>query len=602
MIAASLAAIAIVGTLLRANQIKLNEESTRAHGVALTRALSSAEYPQADAARSQNELLRTLVSVQGDTSFAYGILVNVDGAKLFESTSQGSIAPPARMPTEPFAWFGEHTVISPGDSRPIREFFAPYIKDGQLAGFFRAGYYEKSAGLSLEQLSSLALLALPIFLLTALSYGLIRREIRPLSQLNEKMERASGAMGTDISFAEDNRNLNDFIQRFDQFISLVQSRVRQMDAQADTAVAATHLLSFKQGKAESALNSMPDAVLVTDDACIPTFVNSKIETMLGVHRGAILGNPPQEWCENKEVLAFLLRFRNGPASMRMARIEYSPHGEEERKISVSAFPLFSPKDQNIIFGTLYVFRDVTQEHLARRAGSEFVSHVSHELKTPLNTLAAYSEMLLDYTSLDEAQRVDAVNVIRSEVKRMSELIHNLLNISKMETGTLSLVRTRVKLPGFLQEIFDRMTHNAMGKGVSLDLQISPDVGSVRLDKDLIRIAMDNLMSNAIKYSNPGGQVTLMAHMQDEDRVKIVVRDNGIGIAAEDCEKVFQKYYRASNSETATRSGHGLGLYLAKQIIELHHGSITLHSEYGKGSEFTITFKAQTAQLEESQAL
>lgn len=603
MIAASLVAIAIVSTLLYTHQIRLHSETTRVHGVALTRALSGAEYSQLVPENDKGSgLVRTLVNVQADADFAYGIVVNVAGNKLYETTSAGSIAPAATMPTEPFAWFGEHRVTSPGDGRPVREFFAPVLKDGQLAGFIRAGYYDKPAGVPLDQISGFGLMALPIFLLTALSYFLIRREIKPLGQLSEKMEQASRAYGTQLSNPAASQDMGDFIHRFDQFISLVQSRVRQMDSQADSAQAATHLLNYKQGKAESALNSIPDAVLVIDDACIPTFANPKIEPVLGVNRDAIIGHPPQEWCENKEVLAFLLRFKSSPSAMRAASMEYMPAGQAERRVSVSAFPLFSPRDQNILFGMLIVFRDISKEYLAKQAGTEFVAHVAHELKTPLNTLSAYSELLLDYSSLAETERVDAVNVISGEVERMAGLINNLLNISKMETGTLPLVRTRVKLQGFLQDAFDSMTHNAIGKGVELELQIAPEIGSVRLDKDLFRIAIDNLLSNAIKYSNRGGHVSVIAKSHDDDQVQISVRDRGIGISSEDCDKIFLKYYRANNSETASRSGHGLGLYLAKQIIEMHHGSLEVQSEPGKGTEFIITFKAQPAQLEESQPL
>lgn len=602
MIAASLVVIAIIGGLIYQHQIKLHQGETRVHGVALTRALSGAEYSQLVPGSDKSSLMRSLVNVQNNGDFAYVIIVNLAGEKLSEITSAGTLAPAATMPAEPFAWFGEHNLASPGDGRQIREFFAPVMKDGQLAGFARAGYYKKPGNILSNQVSSLGLMALPIFLLTALSYFLIRREIKPLGQLSEKMEQASLSYGVQVATPAHDRNLGDFIQRFDQFIQLVQSRVHQTDMESVSTQTATHLLAYKQEKAESALNAIPDAVLVIDNACIPTFANQKLETVLGVSRDDIIGRQPQEWCGNKEVLAFLMRFKSSPLTMRSTGIEYVPESNPDRRISVSAFPLFSPRDRKTLFGMLIVFRDVSKEYIAKQAGTEFVSHVSHELKTPLNTLSAYSELLLDHASLTETELVDAVNVIHNEVERMSGLINNLLNISKMETGTLQLARKRVKVHDLVQDAFDSMSSNALGKGVELELNIPPDLGSVRLDKDMFRIAIDNLLSNAIKYSNPGGKVTLGARNLDDGQMQISVRDQGIGITPEECEKVFLKYYRVNNSETASRSGHGLGLYLAKQIIELHHGAITVNSELGKGTEFIITFKAQPVQLEESQAL
>ena len=302
------------------------------------------------------------------------------------------------------------------------------------------------------------------------------------------------------------------------------------------------MLSYKQEKAESALNSIPDAVLVIDNACIPTFANQKVEPILGTSREAIIGKQPHEWCENKEVLAFLMRFKSAPSAKRPASIEYVPEGSLDRRISISAFPLFSPRDQSTLFGMLIVFRDISKEHLAKQAGAEFVSHVAHELKTPLNTLSAYSELLLDYARLAETELVDAVNVIHGEVERMAGLINNLLNISKMETGTLQLIRKRVKVHDLLQDAFNSMSNNALGKGVELALMISPDIGSVRLDKEMFRIAIDNLLSNAIKYSNIGGKITLSAQALDDDQIQISVRDQGIGISPDDREKIFHKYY------------------------------------------------------------
>jgi signal transduction histidine kinase len=600
MIAATLVVIAIVIVLLFKNQTKLHEEKTRAQGVALTRTLSGAEYSQLVPGTGQNSLIRSLVNVQGNENFAYAVVVNLAGTKLYETTSAGSITPVATMPTEPYSWFGEHNVISPGDGRKIREFFAPVMKDGQLAGFIRAGYYNRQATVMSNQISTLGLMALPIFLLTTLSYFLIRRETKPLGQLSKKLEQALLSYGFPVIRPAHGQDLADFIQRFDQFMKLVQSRVHDLNKESLSSRTGAHLITYKQEKAESALNSIPDGVLVIDNACVPTFANAKLEPILGVSHTEIIGRQPEEWCKNKEILAFLLRFRSSPSAKHSANIEYVPEGKPDQRISVAAYPLFSPRDQTTLFGMLIIFRDTSKEYFAKQAGAEFVSHVSHELKTPLNTLAAYSELLLDHASITEAEQVEAVNVIHDEVERMTGLINNLLNISKMDTGTLQLVRKRVKLHDLMQDAFDSMSNNALGKGVELELKIPPDLGSVRLDKDLFRVAIDNLLSNAIKYSNPGGKVTVSAQNLDNDQMQISVRDRGIGISPEDCEKVFLKYYRANNSETGSRSGHGLGLYLARQIVSLHHGTLTVNSEPGKGSEFIITFKAQPVQLEESQ--
>ena len=603
MVGAAIVVVGLIVGLLYSHQVKVHRDKVRVYGVALTRALSSAELPQLVSEPARNSLVSTLVSVQDSDAFAYAAVVTKSGERLFESVSAGSIVPAASMPSssDPTTWFGEQSVTSPGETRKIREFFGPVLKGGELAGFVRVGYYETPQdGILAGDISYVALLALPVFLLTALCFFMIRRETRPLARLSEKMDEIGKTYGVGEAGLRPSLEYRDFVQRFDQFMQLVQSKAREIDQQYLSAQTSSRLLSYKQEKANAVLDAIPEAVMVIDESSVPTYANPKIEPLLGVSRQEMIGVAPQKWCRNKEVLALLMRLTNqGGPVINTTSIEYSPEEHPDRRISVAAYPLFSPRANTTLLGMLVVFREISEEYRARQAGAEFVAHVSHELKTPLSTIAAYSELLLNYATLDDHERVNAVNVIHDETERAAALINNLLNISKLETGTLPIQRQRVKMLDLLRDAADSMGKNALTKGVSLELKVAPDLSSARLDKDLFRIALDNLLSNAIKYSNPGGQVTLCAENLDDLEMKISVRDQGIGISPEDCRKVFEKYYRSSDKEVASRSGHGLGLFLAKQIVELHHGTISVSSELGKGTEFTIQFHSQTQQLEGS---
>lgn len=453
--------------------------------------------------------------------------------------------------------------------------------------------------LTIGDVPDIVSIALPVFLLTALSYWMIRRETRLLSQLGARMDEVGKAYGLEAIDSGPATEFRRFIERFDRFLQLVNAKVHELDQQGLEAQTASRLLAYKHEKAEAVLDAIPEGVLVIDRSGVPAFANPKVEPLLGVSRQELIGQPAQKWCTNKEVLSLLMRFTQATdPAVHAEGIEFSPAEHPDRRTSVSFYPLFSPRDRATHFGLLVVFRDISREYVAKQAGAEFVAQVSHELKTPFSVLAAYSELLMDYHTLPEVERVNAVNVIRDEVERAAALINNLLNISRLESGSLPVVRQRVKVHDLLRGSFESMSKSAQTKGVALELKIPPELGSARLDKDLFRIAIDNLLGNAIKYSDSGDRVTLSAEYLEDRQMRISVKDQGIGIPAQDRDKVFRKYYRSDSEAASTRGGHGLGLYLAKQIVELHHGKIGVSSGPEKGTTFTVEFEAQHARLEE----
>jgi signal transduction histidine kinase len=248
-----------------------------------------------------------------------------------------------------------------------------------------------------------------------------------------------------------------------------------------------------------------------------------------------------------------------------------------------------------VFGTLVLFRDVSVEHLAKNARAEFVAHVAHELKTPLNVMAMYSEALQGEEGQDEGFRVEAYNVLHDEVERVSMLINNLLSITKIEMGSLEVVRQRVRPRDLLEDAFNAIARSGRAGGLSLNLDLPREMTPISVDKDLLRIAVNNLLTNAVKYNRPGGSVTLSAEETD-DALRIRVRDTGIGIGADEKDKVFDKFYRSNDAEVRSRTGHGLGLSLTRDIIQLHHGRLSVDSTPGEGSEFTIELDKEAVLL------
>ena len=181
--------------------------------------------------------------------------------------------------------------------------------------------------------------------------------------------------------------------------------------------------------------------------------------------------------------------------------------------------------------------------------------------------------------------MEAANVINDEVERLSDLINNLLSITKIEMGSLGLDRQRVRVVEFLADAFETIRRSAPEE-LQFEVDIPREMSALLLDKDLMRVAVNNLLTNAIKYNQPNGKVTLQA-TETEDAVLIQVIDTGIGISSDDCEQIFDKFYRSEDEAVRRRSGHGLGLSLAREIVQLHHGTLDVESIVGQGTTFTL---------------
>jgi len=165
-------------------------------------------------------------------------------------------------------------------------------------------------------------------------------------------------------------------------------------------------------------------------------------------------------------------------------------------------------------------------------------------------------------------------------------------------GTVAMRRQRVKLAELLEDVYQTMSRNKLAESLEFDLKLPHELGTIQLDKDLVRVCLNNLISNAIKYNNPGGKIELIAEEYDTE-VNIRVRDTGIGISPEDQHRIFSKFFRSDDDEVRKRTGHGLGLSLVNEIVKLHHGKIQLNSTPGEGSEFVISFKKENNMLKDA---
>jgi len=381
---------------------------------------------------------------------------------------------------------------------------------------------------------------------------------------------------------------SEVISTINECLRMAQTRIDAVRNDKLETITQIKVMGYQKSRLEAVLEALPDGVAVLDQSGVCTFVNGKLNTLTGLVPEQIQGKTIHEWCPAPDMLTRLSRQADGSIQvLRVEHVEFTSAQAPDRTLLLSAYPLFSKATQSTSRGTLMVCRDITAEVLAKKARSDFVAHVSHELKSPLNILAMYSEMLMN-NGEDASIRVEATNVIHDEVERLATLINNLLSITKIEMGSISLDRKRVKFRDFLQDIYSKVIRDANQSELKMSIHLPPDMSAVYVDKDLLSVAISNLLTNAIKYNRPDGTVEFIAQETD-DQFVILVKDSGIGIGPEDLARIFDKFFRSEHEEVRKRTGHGLGLALAKQIFDLHHGVIKVESALGVGTEFTVTF-------------
>jgi len=598
MIAASLVVILFAVGVFLFQQKSDDINEIQRQGMVLARLLSSNSVEQLTGEGNTVGMLRVLKETQVNQHFAYAAVVNVEGVSLAEYVIPGMIVPPMAIPLQPSQWIGEREHLS-NKGVVINEYYAPIMYQGELSAFIRLGYLKPGYSLNASQVRFLAILAMAIFMLTPIFYFLIKNEIRPLNSISTQLQALIRKTETNETEVAASHSTKDFMQQFSTVVEAAYKHIDELEAKQTNSVVSSKLLMYQKARLESALDALPYAILVADESGHVTYTSNKIHHLLGTQKGEVLGSNLADFCENREVSDYLVNSQTSNAVMAYQHDEadiYLP--ETDKRVSISAYPLYSQKNETQLLGTVIVFRDTTNENMEQQNNSEFVAHVAHELKSPLNILFMYSETLIDNADASRELTIEAANVIHDETGRISQMIDNLLNLAMIEMGTVSMRRQRVKLGELLEDIYQTMSRSKQVESLQFDLNVPHDLPALSLDKDLVRVSINNLISNAIKYNKPGGKIELIAEENDME-VIIRVRDTGIGISEEDQHRIFSKFYRSDDDEVRKRTGHGLGLSLVHETVKLHHGKIQLNSTPGEGSEFVMSFKKENNMLKDA---
>ncbi len=249
------------------------------------------------------------------------------------------------------------------------------------------------------------------------------------------------------------------------------------------------------------------------------------------------------------------------------------------------FALFTDEEKKTE-GIIAVLHDITEQQKLERMRREFVANVSHELRTPLTSIKSYAETLLDGAMEDRETSVRFLSVIDSEADRMTRLVKDLLQLSRLDNQQMQWNMEEVHFAELVKNCVEKLQINARNKEQQLESFVIGDIPDIKADRDRIEQVVINILGNAIKYTQAGGRITVYIG-RTYNHVYVKIADNGIGIPKEDLSRIFERFYRVDKARSREMGGTGLGLSIAREIVEAHNGSISVSSEVGKGTEVTV---------------
>jgi len=353
-------------------------------------------------------------------------------------------------------------------------------------------------------------------------------------------------------------------------------------------------LAERQAKhTEAILYSLRDAVLVVDGSDRLLVANGPAARLFGFDSDRARHKPLGETIgqAHAEFVELLRQCRCSRTEATKRQLEFR-QGEQPRTYDAIVSCV---ETDGKVSGVVAVLHDITREKEISQMKNDFVSHVSHELKTPLASITAYSEMLVDGEADDEETRKEFYGVIQSQAQRLNRLIEDILNISRIESGLIKVHKEQASLTILIEEQMQMIQSYAQEKSIAVTGPRPIIYDQVCVDKDMICQVIINLLSNAVKYTPAGGRVAIDSEVNEAaGLVRVTVTDTGVGIPADEVERVFDKFYRvAANNKQA--KGTGLGLNLVKQIVEkVHGGRVFVTSQVGVGSTFGFELPLATA--------
>ncbi len=340
----------------------------------------------------------------------------------------------------------------------------------------------------------------------------------------------------------------------------------------------------ERDKTMAIFQNFPEALLFFDRDNLLSSINPKAQELFGITPEKVIGKNIKEF-KKISSLSPLIEIL-GEEIKGVYRKELKL--KENLVLEISAIPVFLGEEK---IGTLVILRDITREKIVERLKTEFVSIAAHQLRTPLSAIKWTLRMILDgdLGRVPKEQRGFLEKTYQSN-ERMIHLINDLLNVTRIEEGRFLYNIKKQDITKEAEKVITPLKEVAQRKGLNFKFQKpKTKIPELAVDSEKISLVFQNLVDNAIHYTNPGGKVKVsIEYLKDKKEILVSVQDTGIGIPKDQQNRVFSRFFRAANAIRAETEGTGLGLFIAKNIIEAHGGKIWFESEEGKGTTFYFT--------------
>ena len=409
--------------------------------------------------------------------------------------------------------------------------------------------------------------AILVFLISlVLSFLISLAVTRPLARISSVAKAiASGDFSKKI-FIRSNDEIGDLEKTLNYMSDEIKTKIEKIES--------------GEAKLETVLSGMVEGVIVTDAKGRIILANPSLRKLFFVDT-APEGKTPLEVIRNSAVQDIVDKVLKG--GQRIATDEINISTPEEKSVKVSGVAI--TKDKRLE-GAILVFHDITELRRLERVRQDFVANVSHELRTPLSSIKGYSETLMGGVSKEE-DRQEFLGIIYRESDRLANLIDDLLDLSKIESGKMAMVFMPVEITPVIKRTAGVLEKLALQKSIKIGVDIPSGLPKVLADENRLSQVFLNLLDNAIKYTPEGGSVKISVFPQDK-YLQVDITDTGAGIPQSDLPRIFERFYRVDKARSRQLGGTGLGLSIVKHIVQAHGGQVWVKSEVGRGSTFSFT--------------